>query len=123
MVIKDCSQQTRVETTKFNSIAFWNANADLHVNPSDGWLMMEYTSSNKIRFNNESSRIDNADKLYQELITEASLESINIESSFLATIDQSVYGPLKKISISPLLCDYEKENRMRMKFASFSPFI
>ena len=123
LVITDCSKKTVIRTTKVKSVAIWNANADLHASPSDGWLMMEYTSAAKIRFNNESSRIDNADKLYQELITDATINCINENCSFNATIDQSVYGPLKKISISPLLCDYEKDGRMRMKFASFSPFM
>lgn len=112
----DVSLNETTKTYKASSMAFWNANTDIHVVPTDGWLMMEVTSS-KIKFNNEKTRIENVSKLQQEIVVKASVEKVN-HSPFNATIDHNTYGPLSKITISPLICGSDV---MRMRFASFLP--
>lgn len=109
----DVDNNEEVSSKKISSLAIWNANAELHVRPNDGWLFLETISK-------PTMTVRKATRLSQSMIRGFEFSLVKNES-FKIMIDQRVYEPIKKLTISKMENKDNHAEQMSLRFATFTP--
>ena len=98
---------------KITSIALWNCDEDTGMRPTDGWLLMEKTtSSNPVR------RQEELPNLYRELVHGVVIEEAQ-KQPFIAMIDQRTYKSILKMTVTYMPDLNDSGEWMKMRLATF----
>ncbi|OHT03678.1 hypothetical protein TRFO_28870 [Tritrichomonas foetus] len=104
------NERVEMDNERITSIALWNAEANLHSQPTDGFLMMQIARN--------PNSTDNA---RHDVIINFRFE-LSRSEPFNIMIDKRAYEGVKSVNVAPLESFDPRENVFKLRFATFTPF-
>jgi hypothetical protein len=103
---------------KVSGLALWNANAKLHVNPWDPYLLQElaFSQDNEKLPGEDVSANANPDRFEREVVVKFAIEGKEL---FTMWIDQRKYTGVKSFMIRPVQDPVDTDEQFSIRVASF----